>query len=103
MSTFFLIHAPRTVLGLLFLVSAIDGFWAGPIDEVRVFSTVRTPAQVWADMHTHRLGPTAGLVGEWTFDEGSGQTSADSSGLGHTATLGTSAGDTVRDPAWVAR
>jgi len=82
---------------------AIDGFWAGPIDEVRVFSTVRTPAQVWADMHTHRLGPTAGLVGEWTFDEGSGQTSADSSGLGHTATLGTSAGDTVRDPAWVAR
>jgi hypothetical protein len=69
---------------------AIDGFWAGPIDEVRV-------------MHTHRLGPTTGLVGEWTFDEGSGQTSADSSGLGHSATLGTSAGDTVRDPAWVAR
>ncbi len=28
MSTFLLIHAPRTVLGLLFLVSAIDGFWA---------------------------------------------------------------------------
>lgn len=28
MSTFFLVHAPRTVLGLLFLVSAIDGFWA---------------------------------------------------------------------------
>lgn len=28
MSTLFLVHAPRTVLGLLFLVSAIDGFWA---------------------------------------------------------------------------
>ena len=39
-------------------------------------------------MHTHALGPTTGLVGEWTFDEGSGQTSADKSGAGNTATIG---------------
>ena len=60
------------------------GFWSGALDEVRVFSTVRTADQIWADMHTHTLGPTTGLVGEWTFDEGSGQSSADKSGTGNT-------------------
>lgn len=28
MSTLLLVHAPRTVLGLIFLISAVDGFWA---------------------------------------------------------------------------
>lgn len=28
MAALFFIHAPRTILALLFLVSAIDGFWA---------------------------------------------------------------------------
>lgn len=82
---------------------AIDGFWTGAIDEVRVFSVARTPAQIWADMHTHQLGPTPGLVGEWTFDEGTGQTSADSSGLAPAAILGTSAAVDPRDPIWLAR
>jgi ABC-type sugar transport system permease subunit len=27
MKTFILVHVPRTLLGLLFLVSAVDGFW----------------------------------------------------------------------------
>ncbi|MDX1404915.1 MAG: DUF6701 domain-containing protein, partial [Woeseiaceae bacterium] len=43
----------------------------------------------------------AGLVAHWEFDEGSGQTAADATGNGHTATLGTSAGADSADPAWV--
>ena len=80
---------------------AIDGFFAGTLDEVRVFSAARTADQVWADMHTHRLGATANLVGEWTFDEGSGQTAADSSGLANDVTLGATGSADATDPAWV--
>ncbi len=52
-------------------------------------------------MHTHALGPTTGLVGEWTFDEGTGQTTADHSGTGNTATLGATSAAEGSDPSWV--
>ncbi|HVU51457.1 MAG TPA: LamG domain-containing protein, partial [Polyangia bacterium] len=77
------------------------GFWTGAVDEVRVFSTARTASQIWADMHTHKLGPTTGLVGEWTFDEGSGQTTADSSGAGNPGQLGATAAAETTDPTWL--
>jgi hypothetical protein len=78
-----------------------NGFWTGAIDEVRVFGAVRTPAQIWADLHTHRLGPTTGLVGEWTFDEGAGQSAADSSGSGNPAVLGATSAIEASDPTWI--
>ena len=78
-----------------------NGFWDGFIDEVRVFSLARTPDQIWADMHAHQLGPTVGLVGEWTFDEGTGQTAADSSGRANPAVLGSTTAVEASDPAWV--
>ncbi|HXJ20473.1 MAG TPA: LamG-like jellyroll fold domain-containing protein [Polyangia bacterium] len=77
------------------------GFWTGAIDEVRVFSRARTPDEVWADMHTDRLGPGQDLAAEWTFDEGAGQTTADSSGNGNTATLGLSGAPESTDPTWI--
>lgn len=80
---------------------AQSGFWNGAIDEVRVFSTARTADQIWADLHTHQLGPSPGLVGEWTFDEGSGQSAADSSGNAQDAVLGVSNAVEPSDPAWV--
>jgi hypothetical protein len=80
---------------------SLGGFWNGVLDDVRIFSTARTPAEVWADMHTHSLGSTAGLVGEWTFDEGSGQTTADSSGTGNSAVLGATSSAESTDPTWV--
>ena len=79
----------------------LGGFWNGAIDELRIFSQARTSAQIWSDMHTHKLGPTAGLVGEWTFDEGSGQSVADSSGTGATGTLGSTADVEAGDPTWL--
>jgi hypothetical protein len=78
-----------------------QGYWAGQLDEVRVFSAARNGDQIWADAHTHVLGPTTDLVGEWTFDEGSGQRAADRSGSGNTGTLGTSNSAEAADPTWV--
>ena len=78
-----------------------SGFWNGTIDEVRLFSTARTAAQIWADLHTHQLGPTEGLIGEWTFDEGSGQTAGDSSGKTQHAVLGSNSAVEASDPVWV--
>ena len=40
------------------------------------------------------------LVAHWTFDEGSGQTAADSSGNGNDGTLGSTAGVDADDPTW---
>ncbi len=40
------------------------------------------------------------LIGYWTFDEGSGQTAADSSGNGNDGTLGSSAGADAGEHAW---
>jgi hypothetical protein len=78
-----------------------NGFWNGAVDETRLFSTARTPAQIWADMHTRALGATTGLVAEWTFDEGTGQTTADKSGTGNAATLGATNAVETADPSWV--
>ena len=81
---------------------SVNGFWVGALDEVRIFSRARTAAEVWADMHVDQLGPMEGLVGEWTFDEGSGQTTADSSGNGNTGTLGLTLSSEPTDPSWIA-
>jgi Concanavalin A-like lectin/glucanases superfamily len=43
---------------------------------------------------TLSTGPTSGLVGWWKFDEGSGTTTADSSGNGYTGTL-------YNSPTWI--
>jgi hypothetical protein len=80
---------------------ALSGFWNGALDEVRLFSTARTPEQIWADLHTHQLGATAGLIGEWTFDDATGQVASDSSGNALDATLGNSNAVEANDPAWV--
>ncbi|HEX7450962.1 MAG TPA: LamG domain-containing protein [Polyangiaceae bacterium] len=79
----------------------LQGFWNGNLDELRLFSSARTPDQIWADVHTHKLGATAGLIGEWTFDEGSGQTAADSSGNALDAILGSTTAVEASDPVWV--
>jgi hypothetical protein len=80
----------------------LGGYWIGALDEVRIFSRARTADQVWADMHADRLGPSEGLVAEWTFDDAAGQTAADSSGNGNTATLGLSASPgELQDPSWI--
>jgi hypothetical protein len=81
--------------------AVLQGFWNGNLDELRLFSSARSPDQIWADLHTHKLGATTDLVGEWTFDEGSGQTAADSSGNALDAILGATSEVEASDPAWL--
>lgn len=51
----------------------------GTIDDVRIFSAVRTPAQIASDMAGVSPVGDAALVAYFTFDEGSGSTAHDSS------------------------
>jgi hypothetical protein len=45
-------------------------YFSGWIDEVRVWSVARTGAQLRAGMYSQLDSSTAGLVGQWHFDEG---------------------------------
>ena len=74
--------------------NALDGFFAGTIDEVRIWNAARSQAQIQGSMNTEMTSPTANLVGRWGLDEGTGSAIADSSG---NAVNGT----TIASPAWV--
>ena len=62
------------------------------MNEVRIWSIVRSPADITSTMHQTLVGNEAGLVGYWKFDEGSGATSAGK--IGGDATL-------FNNPQWV--
>jgi hypothetical protein len=76
----------------------------------------RTLATAGTDSADHTIGSVTGwdmaglvinpagagsLVGHWNFDEGSGQTAADSTANNNDATLGTAGGADANDPVWV--
>ncbi|HKQ48848.1 MAG TPA: LamG domain-containing protein [Phycisphaerae bacterium] len=77
-------------------------YWNGAIDEVRIWSVMRT-AQELADAHALRLaGTESGLIGYWRLDEGAGQIASDSTANALDGILGSdanSAGD-ASDPLW---
>lgn len=78
-------------------LGSFDGstnLYKGEMDEVRVWTVVRTAADVQADMHHRAAGSEDGLVAYWTFDDTQpGARSADSSGLGNDVTLGDGVAD----------
>ena len=69
-----------------------SGFFAGSLDEVRIWNHARTAAQIAAGRDVEITSAT-GLIGRWGLDEGSGTVAADSSGTGANGTL-------VNGPAW---
>src|SRR5512132_918905 len=71
------------------------GFFAGQIDEVRIWNVARTGAQIRANKDSEAPTPTTGLRGQWHLDEGSGTSAGDSSGQSVTGAL-------VGGPTWVA-
>lgn len=57
----------------------IDGlYFNGQLDEIRLWNTVRTPAQIQQDMEaTTPAGFTEGLIGYWQFNEGAGTSTSE--------------------------
>ena len=56
------------------------GGFIGDIDEVRLWSTVRSLEEINADARSCSTGAVPGLRAYWPLDEGMGQTVADVSG-----------------------
>ena len=63
------------------------------LDDVRVYARALTDTDVLALFSYGVSDTTTGLVGHWTFDDGSGTTAADTSGNGNDGTL-------VNTPTW---
>ena len=59
----------------------------GKLDDVRIWNTVRTGAQISANYRTQLTGSQPGLVANWKFDEGSGTTALDSTTPAENATM----------------
>ncbi len=68
-------------------------YYNGYINEVSIFTTVADVSLLYNGGHPIDLTGTAGLVGYWKLDEGSGTVAADSSGKGNTGVL-------TNTPAW---
>ncbi|MCH8950745.1 MAG: T9SS type A sorting domain-containing protein [Proteobacteria bacterium] len=70
------------------------GIFNGVIDEVRIWSVVRTAEELTANMHDYLSGDEPGLIGYWRFDEGAGTVAS--------ATLASPMnGDLMNAPTWV--
>ncbi|PJK29735.1 hypothetical protein CVT23_11900, partial [Minwuia thermotolerans] len=67
--------------------NAGDNPFNGLIDEVRIWSVVRTEAQIAAAKDRRLNGDEAGLEGYWTFDDSDGVSFADQSGNGFDGVL----------------
>ena len=78
---------------MLTSTGATNGFFAGVLDEARVWSVARSQADIQATMDQEVTGGT-GLVARWGMNEGSGSSIASS--------VGTFPGTLTSGPAWVA-
>ncbi len=65
---------PLTIGGRSPTLGSATAPWTGQLDEVRLFSTVRTAAEIASDMHTYLPPSTPGLQYYYDFNEGTGST-----------------------------
>jgi PKD repeat protein len=73
----------------------------GKVGEVRFWNAARTALQISTDYARELTGAQNGLVGNWPFDDASGQTLRNRTG-GLVGTLGSTAAVESGDPAWSA-
>ena len=66
-----------------------EGMWQGKLDDVRIWNTVRTGAQISANYRNQLTGTQTGLVANWKFNERLGTLLAFSSAGTHTGILST--------------
>ncbi len=70
------------------------GDFNGVIDEVRIWNSVRTQAEIQADMYSENPAGS-GLVGHWNLNENAGTVANDTAGTAQNGTL-------TNNPSWVA-
>ncbi len=73
--------------------------WQGGIDEVRIWNTARTQAEIQANRSSELTGNEPGLQAYYKFNEGIGQTINDQAGNNNTVLGSTNATD-ANDPAF---
>ena len=64
-----------------------DRYFFGQIDEVRIWSTVRTPDEIKQNMHRELRGNESGLEAYYKMSDGSSTSLTDNSGNSHTGTI----------------
>jgi hypothetical protein len=74
-------------------------FTPGTIDELRAWNVARSESDIQSTMHRRLAGNEPGLVGYWSFDDGSGTSATDSSPTGNPLILGGGTGQQA--PTWV--
>lgn len=67
--------------------TTIQGFFAGAIDEARVWNTARTITAIQSTINSQISSPQAGLVAGWGLNEGSGTVVGDAAGNSLTGTI----------------
>lgn len=77
----------------LMLGNGYAGYYAGEMDEVRIWKIARTAAQIASNMNRSITPGSPDLVGYWRFDEASGTAVLDASGKSQTGIMG---GSTTR-------
>jgi hypothetical protein len=92
--------APLRIGGPSLATAGGDAFYAGKIDEVRIWNVGRTPATMIAEMSMEMVGTEPGLVFYANFEDGPGPTTADLSPTALVCTLGTVTGPDAADPTW---
>jgi predicted metalloprotease len=75
-------------------------YYAGLMDEVRMWSVARSGVELAGAMHALLSGTEAGLVGYWRFNEGEGDVAYDLTQRGHEGRLGSAVGPDANDPLW---
>ncbi len=74
-------------------------FFDGRIDDVRIWNTVRTQGEIQSNLDAVLTGGEAGLAGHWSFSEGTGSTTTDSTASSNDGTLVDGGAGTV-GPQW---
>ncbi len=86
------------------MANQINEPWFGYIDEVRIWNSALSASTIndWKDKEINSSHPNySNLVVYYKFNEGSGQTTSDSSGNGYDGVLGTNTTAETSDPAWL--
>ena len=71
-----------------------NGYFAGTLDEVRIWNYARSATQIASNM-TKQIVSASGLLGRWSLNETNGTIANDSSGTGANGTL-------MNSPVWAA-